>query len=494
MGLKLSLSTRIMVILAALAFLTLFGGGFTLWYGAQTDAFFSNVLDKNQAALEAADRLEISLVMQKGYLTYYFQDSNPQWLEELNKRNHEFTQWLSAAGSFVQTEDEKETLNDITAHYERLAPLRERVIELYRAGHKEEGFALHQTARDEFFKILDEVARYRKSHEQRLIKARYQADQRAANMNRLAKASIPLSIILSITLALILWREVMAPIRSLARQADVSGSGIPRGEEIQALSRGVHHLMEDVDTTRSELEASRVRLLQAAKMASVGKLAASVAHSIRNPLTSVKMRLFSLERNLSMDSAQKEDFTVISEEIRHIDNVLRNFLEYSRRPKLKFQRISPSAVVDLALDLVGPRLESHSIQLELKRTGAMPDIDADPDQLKEAIVNLLVNASEALGNGGAITITEAISDDPVQGRTAVLSIGDNGPGIPEALRDQVFQLFFSTKDEGTGLGLSIASRIIEEHGGSLTLAEAESGGALFIIKLPLREEYSWPTS
>jgi signal transduction histidine kinase len=229
-------------------------------------------------------------------------------------------------------------------------------------------------------------------------------------------------------------------------------------------------------------------------MASVGKLAASVAHSIRNPLTSVKMRLFSLERNVSMDSAQKEDFTVIAEEIRHIDNVLRNFLEYSRRPKLKFQKISPSSVVDMALDLVGPRLESHAIQLDLKRSDAIPDIDADPDQLKEAIVNLLVNASEALGSGGQIIISETIKDDPNQGRMAVIGIGDNGPGIPEALRDQVFQLFFSTKDEGTGLGLSIASRIVEEHGGSLNLTESESGGALFIIKLPLREDYNWPIS
>lgn len=494
MWLKLSLGTRILAILATLAFLTLFGGGFTLWYSVQTDTFFSDVLDKNLAALQAADRLEKALVMQKGYLTYYFQDSNPQWLLELEERNREFKQWLTAAGAFVHTPDERATFEDIKTHYARLTPLREQVIALYREGRKEEGFALHQTARDEFFEILEQVAKYRKSHEQRMGEARRRADQRSDYMNRLAKASIPLSIILSITLALILWRQLLEPVRRLARQADFSGGDIRRGDELQALSRGVHHLMEDVDTTRSELEASRVRLLQAAKMASVGKLAASVAHSIRNPLTSVKMRLFSLERSLSMDGTQKEDFTVIAEEIRHIDNVLRNFLEYSRRPKLKFQRISPSSVVDMALDLVGPRLESHAIQLDLKRSDAMPDIDADPGQLKEAIVNLLVNASEALESSGSITIAETIKNDPTKGRMAVIGIGDNGPGIPEALRDQVFQLFFSTKDEGTGLGLSIASRIIEEHGGSLNLTESESGGALFIIKLPLREDYNWPTS
>ena len=106
-----------------------------------------------------------------------------------------------------------------------------------------------------------------------------------------------------------------------------------------------------MDTTRIELEQSREHLLQSEKLAQIGKLAAGVAHSIRNPLTSVKMRLFSLERTLSLSAAQKEDFDVISEEIRHIDTIVGNFLEFSRPPKLKIQKASPSEVVDMAVQL-----------------------------------------------------------------------------------------------------------------------------------------------
>ena len=112
---------------------------------------------------------------------------------------------------------------------------------------------------------------------------------------------------------------------------------------------------------RSELAKSREHLLQAEKMAMVGKLAAGMAHSIRNPFTSVKMRLFSMGRTLQMTLAQKEDFEVISEEIRHIDTIVQNFLEFSRPPKLVMQSISPSTVVDNTLQLLAHRLKSYEV-------------------------------------------------------------------------------------------------------------------------------------
>ena len=118
------------------------------------------------------------------------------------------------------------------------------------------------------------------------------------------------------------------------------------GDEVKAISRSVHDLIEAAGQTNIELERSREHLLQAEKMAMVGRLAAGMAHSIRNPFTSIKMRLFSLSRSLKLNDTQKEDFEVISEEIRHVDTIVQNFLEFSRPPKLKMQRISPSAVID----------------------------------------------------------------------------------------------------------------------------------------------------
>jgi signal transduction histidine kinase len=206
------------------------------------------------------------------------------------------------------------------------------------------------------------------------------------------------------------------------------------------------------------------------------------------------MRLFSMERTLALSPSQKEDFEVISEEIRHIDTIVGNFLEFSRPPKLKMQTVSPSDAVDMAIQLLRHRLESYDVKVTVQREERLLEIPADPDQLKEVFVNLIVNACEAMVDGGAIDISEKLNTSENRGRFITIAVSDKGPGVPEAIQEKLFQPFFSTKEEGTGLGLSIATRIVEEHGGWLDLKSKESEGATFIITLPIREEGAWEQS
>ena len=156
-----------------------------------------------------------------------------------------------------------------------------------------------------------------------------------------------------------------------------------------------------------------------------------MAHSIRNPFTSVQMRIFSLNRSLNLNDEQREDFNVIAEEIRHIDTIVQNFLEFSRPPKLKMQTISPSVVVDMALQLLRHRLKSYEVTVTLERIGELPEVSADPEQLKEVLVNLIINACEAMEAGGRIILTEKTVDEPPGGSMAVLQVTDNGPGIAQ---------------------------------------------------------------
>jgi signal transduction histidine kinase len=297
---------------------------------------------------------------------------------------------------------------------------------------------------------------------------------------------------LGITLGVLLLNRVLVPIRLLALTANRDGGvSLDEPDEVKALGKKIQGLIESVDTTRIELEQSREHLLQSEKLAQTGKLAAGVAHSIRNPLTSVKMRLFSLERTLSLSAAQKEDFDVISEEIRHIDTIVGNFLEFSRPPKLKIQKASPSEVVDMAVQLLRHRIESYGVSLELMRNRKLPEVDCDPEQLKEVLVNLIVNACEAMGDGGHILITEEEGASEPMGRVVVIRVSDSGPGIAEAIRDKIFEPFYTTKQEGTGLGLSIAARIIEEHKGCLSVKCRPHKGTTFTITLPCQEEGAW---
>jgi signal transduction histidine kinase len=286
-------------------------------------------------------------------------------------------------------------------------------------------------------------------------------------------------------LAVLLVRQILAPVKQLILETGGSGGFDKSENPVAVLSRSVHDLIEDADHTQVELEKSREHLLQADRLALVGKLAAGMAHSIRNPFTSVKMRLFSLSRSLDLNTTQKEDFDVISEEIRHVDTIVQNFLEFSRPPKLKMQTISPSTVVDMAIQLLVHRLKSYDVEVKLRRGEPLPEVMADPEQLKEVMVNLMVNACEAMEHGGTIEIEEQVAMLKPDRPAAVIRIRDNGPGMPEAVREKIFQPFYTTKDEGTGLGLSIALRIIQEHKGQLDVSSAEGQGTTFIVNLPL---------
>jgi signal transduction histidine kinase len=485
---RLSLRARIFIILAALVLTTLAGGLVTIWHNEAMDSLFTSLVDNNVKSFQAGAELKSALLMQKGFATYYFLDANPEWLAQLDKYHQVFLEWLQKARQSAYTDVMKELIKEIDTRYGRYQEARNQVIRFYQEGQREEGSLLHRQVRLQFQELSDLCDRYQLIQEYAISRARTESQTRARFINTLALVIMPSVVVLAMVLAYILFKQILEPIRRLALETNPANPAKVASNEVTALSRQVHRLMDDVDQAQTELERSQEYLLQSEKWAMVGKLAAGVAHSIRNPLTSVKMRLFSLERHLHLSSTQKEDFEVISEEIRHIDAIVRNFLEFSRPPKLKIARVSPSEVVDSALQLLRHRLDLYGVKVEVKRDGLLPEILADPEQLKEVLVNLLINACEAMPGGGQVTISEGATANP---RAVVLRVTDNGPGIPKSIQDKVFQPFYSTKEEGTGLGLSIASRIVDEHGGTVTLESRENEGATFIITLPFREEEEW---
>jgi signal transduction histidine kinase len=490
----LTLRARILVLLAILIFTTLVGGLVTLWHNEAMDSLLASMVEKNLASFHAAEELETSLLRQKGFLTYYFLDGNPEWLKEIGQNHLAFNSWLQQAEKSAYTGTMREILGQIGEEYQQYVKTREKVIGLYKAGKKAEGAQLHQEVRQQFASLLSLCERYKIMHEFAIARARTDSQARARFINAFALVAITAVGILGILLAYVLFKQILGPIRRLALESSPASPGSRVPDEVKALSHRVHSLMEDMDQAHIELERSQEHLAQAEKWALVGKLAAGAAHSIRNPLTSVKMRLWSMNRSLDLTVPQREDLEAISEEIRHIDSIVTNFLQFSRPQKLQREKISPSAVVDQTLKLMHNRLQLYGVTVKLDRQARLPEIMADPEQLREVLVNLVVNACEAMVGGGELTIREEEGEDVDLGRVAVIQVSDTGPGIPEAIQEQVFQPFFSTKEEGTGLGLSIANRIVKDHGGKLALQSKEGRGSTFTITLPFPEEKAWATS
>lgn len=483
---RINLRNRIYLILTSLVFISLLGGLITVWYTYRLERVLTEIIDRDLVAYQSAESFEISLINQKGFVSYYFLDGDPDWLRQLGKYRQIFNEQLHTARLRVEDREQKEAIDQIDREYQLYITAKDRVIAHYKDGEREKGAELHQKVRDRFFNILELCERYKDFHTKRIMLAKNESLLQARKLRFITGFAILVVFSLSALLAFVLANQILDPLHRLAQEANKKGGMKKSGDEVKAISRSVHDLIEAAGQTHIELERSREHLLQAEKMAMVGKLAAGMAHSIRNPLTSVKMRLFSLSRSLKLSDYQKEDFDVISDEIRHTDAIVQSFLEFSRPPRLKMQQISPSLVVDMGLQLLEHRLKSYDVKVNVIRKNLLPEIQADPEQLKEVLVNLIINACEAIAQGGSIVIQEEEDFVPPSGRVAVIRLKDDGPGIPESIHDNIFQPFFSTKEEGTGLGLSIATRIVEEHQGWLDIQSKEGQGATFIITLPIK--------
>jgi signal transduction histidine kinase len=483
----ISLRDRIFITLFALMGITLAGGLVMLGYIYQTEKLLASITQKSLPAFKAAEDLETALVNQKGFVSYYFMDNDPEWLRRLAKYRDIFALKLDLAREVAENEDQQAIIAAIKKEYDLYVQKKDRVIDFYRNGRRERGQRIHAEVRDHFARVLALCENYKLLHSNLIVQSVGSRRAEAERLRVLAVGAMATSFLLAIALAFTLAIQVLRPLRAIAAEADRRYRPEAVKNEVQALSRSVRGLIADADKTETALERSRESLLQAEKLALVGKLAAGMAHSIRNPFTSVKMRLFSIGRTLKLTDAQMEDFDVISEEIRHIDTIVQNFLEFSRPPKLRMEPISPSTIIDQTLLLLVHRLKAYDVSVTVKRTQPLPEIDADPEQLKEVFVNLMINACEAMEKGGSIRITEGTGGDGSGRRGVIIRVTDNGPGIAPEIHDKLTQPFFTTKDNGTGLGLNIAKRIVEEHRGTIRVDSEPGRGATFIVTLPCKE-------
>jgi signal transduction histidine kinase len=294
-----------------------------------------------------------------------------------------------------------------------------------------------------------------------------------------------------VSLVVYFLRCVLLPLRLLAASAKHAAPTVTEGEdELRTLGFYLRSLMEDVSATRADLERSQQQLEVSERLATVGKLAASVAHEIRNPLSAIKMWLFSIRR--ATGNAELEPkFDIISEEVQRLERIVRDFLQFSRPPEINASPQSLAAMLNETLQLLQLKLDDANIRVEQQISPALPDVLADPEQIRQVYLNVVNNALQAMPQGGPVEV--AAARETWQGQPFVkVSIADHGGGLPPEIQARLFEPFFSTKDEGTGLGLCIAARIMERHGGRLTLESTSDHGTTFAVWLPVAQSASKP--
>jgi signal transduction histidine kinase len=251
---------------------------------------------------------------------------------------------------------------------------------------------------------------------------------------------------------------------------------------------GLHQQMQIIlEQTERVFERLRQRereVLRAEQLAAVGQVAAGVAHELRNPLTSVKMLVQTGLEGKPPAGLQEEDLTLIEREIRRMEACIQSFLDFARPPSAERRRTDLLAVVHRAVALLEGRARRQNVTLKTDLPPGPLELLLDPEQIHQVLVNLILNALDAMPQGGELLVEVRPQTEPPGVR---VRLHDTGPGIPANVLARLFEPFVSSKETGLGLGLSICRRLLEAHGGSITGANDPAGGAVFTFTLPVEK-------
>ena len=260
-------------------------------------------------------------------------------------------------------------------------------------------------------------------------------------------------------------------------------------------------LQQKVESRTRELQAANMKLMQAEKMESIGRLAAGVAHEVKNPLAIIQMGADFLSQELPKGEATGEVIKDIDDAVQRADTVIRGLLDFSRDKRLERTAASISEVVHDSLRLVGDELRQRQIEMKTNLADDLPELELDAGKLQQVFINLFMNAAHAMERGGKLEVTtclKVINDEAdlardnenrfKQGDKVLwVEVRDNGPGIIDQDSNKVFDPFYTTKPvgEGTGLGLSVSRNIINLHQGSIDIRNHQQGGASVVMMFQL---------
>ncbi len=239
---------------------------------------------------------------------------------------------------------------------------------------------------------------------------------------------------------------------------------------------------QELESVYQELRQNLEHLKKAERLYAAGQLAASLAHEIRNPLASISGAAGILKRGHASVENIQDCLEIIDKESQRLNKLLTSFLDFARPRTPRFQRTDITAVIDSVIALAGH--SAGAVELQRQTQTGLPEIECDPEQLKQVLLNLVINAIQASEGRGAVHLEAGAWNGCIS-----ISVRDEGRGVPSEQRDHIFDPFFTTKENGTGLGLAVASKIVEQHGGVLTAENNPDKGMTFRLELPIDREH-----
>ena len=244
-------------------------------------------------------------------------------------------------------------------------------------------------------------------------------------------------------------------------------------------------LEEKIEEATKDIKEMQNELIKSERLATIGEVAAKIAHEIKNPLSGISIAL-ELMKSKTPDDDQKQKVSEILSEVARLDRIIKDMLQIAKPPELYLRTISPNEIVEKAVALVRSKADERRVKID-KNLSCGNSFCLDPEKIEQVLINLLLNGIDSIdGTGGNIAVETQIVENELH-----IKISDSGCGISEAQMEKLFQPFYSTKRNGTGLGLAISKRIIESHRGRIIVSSEVGKGSLFTLVIPnnLEDEY-----
>jgi signal transduction histidine kinase len=468
------------------------------WYIHRLQMNLGKILSQNVASLVAAQELEIKVRQLRFHSFLNIMDQEHADMGPVEDDYRGFENALKDATRSAHSERAKECIRRILAGYKRYKiELKQMPAEIppphLRKGEEKEGggrVSLQKLAAAHPIKYVvkpcQDLLQTSKDGMERTSQESEDFSQQAQLYLFILGLAGPVSgLIIGFGMARGLSRSIYqlsVRVQDMAQRLDqdVASVSIAADGDIQNLDKQLDHVVRRVEGVAERLQRHQRDMLRAEQLSAVGQLAASVAHEVRNPLTSVNMLVESALRSKNRKPLTVEDLEVIHGEIARLEQTVQSFLDFARPPTLHKSTVPLGDVVTQALDLVRVRARQQKVELIVRSHREVVPVIADRSQLCNVLVNLFLNALDAMPNGGCLEVV--METDRAMG--VRITVADTGLGIPAEMLPRLFTPFASSKETGTGLGLSICRRIIEEHDGRITGGNRPGGGAGFTIILP----------
>jgi len=474
--------------------ITLAGGFLIISYIYKIQDETTVLMEQNVRSTKTARELTLSLYdIRAASLTYLF-DRSPERIAILQQKQSEFVTLLQKAKELANTEEENTLIQQISGLFSNYQQTLTNALELHKIGRISQPNKLIVHASQDLINTIEE-----KTNEfivqNESAQAEY-AESIKKNDDIIRSAMYALGfggIFLGLVLGWLIARIILNPIYKLVLKVrDAAGSEMVEhikmspGKELEELDQHINRLIGRINQAHEDLRRNRELLERSSKLAAIGKIAPALAHEIRNPLTAIKMLIYAMMQEPDISKDKLHDLEIITHEINRVEGFLQNFLKYARPAKPQMQMVSIIPVVKETLQLMQPRFRQNNIALTENHEQEGLRIKADPDMIKQIVMNLVLNAIESMGQDGELRFSTLVKSDDPENRFFHIIISDTGPGIPDDILDSLFDPFVKGKDQGIGLGLSISQRIAELHHGWISASNNQDRGATFTVHLPLK--------